>query len=253
MSRYLIVGNWKMNPATLEDAKRIARKTRKAASMLAHTDVAICSPFVYISACASKRSPKIPYIGAQSVSYEEGGPFTGEVSASMLHDLGVEYVIAGHSEERKRGDTDASISKRVKAVVENGMTAILCVGELVRDEGGVYLETLKEQIKNSLADIPANHAKDIILAYEPVWAVGAKEPMVPEQIYEMSLFVKKSFADVFGPDAGMKVKVLYGGAVNFRNAADILNIGKVNGLLVGRESVNPVGFIELLKAVDNVS
>ena len=252
MSKKLVVGNWKMNPSTLDEAKRIARKTRLVASRLQHTDVVACPPFVFIPACISKRSANALKVGAQSVSYEEGGPHTGEVSAAMLKDIGVRYVIVGHSEMRAAGDTDEAVSRRLKAVVEAGMTAILCVGEKSRDEGGAYLEILKEQIKGSLAGIAGKYAKDIVIAYEPVWAIGAKEAMEPAQIYEMSLFVKKTFADCFTPESALKAMVLYGGSVNFRNAADIISIGKVDGLLVGRESVNMPGFSELLKAVDAV-
>lgn len=242
-----------MNPGTLEDARRIASKTRTVAKRLDKTDVVACPPYVFISAIVSRRDPHSLKIGAQSVSFEENGPHTGEVSAGMLRDIGVKYVIAGHSEERGAGDTDEMVSRRVKAIVEAGMNAVLCVGEKVRDEGGLYLEGLKDQIKNSLANIPDRLAKNIILAYEPVWAIGAKEAMKPEQIYEMSIFVKKVFSDVFSRDQAMKVDVLYGGSVNFRNAADIIKIGQVDGLLVGRESVNIPGFVELLKAVDGIA
>ena len=252
MSTKLIIGNWKMNPSTLDEAKQIIKKTRMIASTLSTTDVVACPPYVYISAAVSSRDPHTLKIGAQSVSYEEGGPHTGEVSAAMLKDLGVQYVIVGHSEERKAGDTDAQVARRVNAILAAGMNAVLCVGEQVRDESGAYLEQLKNQIKGSLADVPARLAKHIILAYEPVWAIGAKEAMKSEQVYEMSLFVKKVFSDVFSQDQAMKATVLYGGSVNFRNAAEIITIGKVDGLLVGRESVNIPGFVELLKAVDAV-
>ncbi|MEN9524190.1 MAG: hypothetical protein RL536_259 [Candidatus Parcubacteria bacterium] len=246
----LVIGNWKMNPATLEDAKKIIRRTRLVAKRLKHTEVIACPPFTYIESSISRRDPNTLKIGAQTVSYQNSGAHTGEVSASMLRDLGVKYVIVGHSEEREKVDTDEMVSHRLKAVVETGMYAVLCVGEKVRDEGGMYLETLKEQIKKSLAGVSGHLAKNIIIAYEPVWAIGAKEAMNPEQVYEMSLFVKKVFSDVFSQDQAMKVMVLYGGSVNFRNAYDIIKTGQVDGLLVGRESVNMPGFVELLKAVD---
>lgn len=252
MSKKLIIGNWKMNPASLDEAKKIISKTRAAAGKLQNTDVVACPPFIYIPSAISKRDPDTLEVGAQTVSFEEGGPHTGEVSAVMLKNLGVRYVIVGHSEERAAGDTDEMVSKRVKAVLEVGMKAVLCVGEKVRDEGGAYLDTLKEQIKNSLANVPISLAKNIVVAYEPVWAIGAKEPMSSADIYESSLFVKKVFADVFSQNQAMKTLVLYGGSVNFRNAHEIMTIGKVDGLLVGRESVNIPGFVELLKAVDVV-
>jgi len=246
----LVVGNWKMNPATLEEAKRIARKARRTAAGLARTEAVACPPFTFISAVAFKKKTPHFGLGAQTVSFEEGGPHTGEVGALMLKDIGVAYVIVGHSETRAAGDSDASIARRVKAVLDAGMTPILCVGEKSREESGAHFDFLKEQIKNSLAGIARHHGRDIVIAYEPVWAIGAKEAMKPEDVREMTIFVKKTFADIFGSDQGIKAPVLYGGSVNFRNAADIMRIGQVDGLLVGRESINIAGFTELLKAVD---
>ncbi|MEK7501824.1 MAG: triose-phosphate isomerase [Patescibacteria group bacterium] len=252
-SKRLIIGNWKMNPITLVEARKIARRIKRVAPDLTKAEAVICPPSPFIAGCSPKKAIKNFHIGAQMVSYEESsGPFTGEVSAPMLRGLGCEYVIVGHSEQRKQGDTDAIVSKRMKAVLDAGMVAVVCVGEAARDEGGIYLEDLKNQVKNSFMDIPKKYVGDIVIAYEPIWAIGAKEAMPPEQVYEMSLFVKKVFSDVFGVDNGLKVKVLYGGSVNFRNAVLIITVGKVDGLLVGRESVNVSGFVELLKAVDAV-
>ena len=248
----LVVGNWKMNPGTLDEAKSLARKTRVVASILKHTSTVICPPFPFLSAVASRTKTPHYHLGAQSVSFEEGGAHTGEVGANVLNDMGVEYVIVGHSETRSAGDTDEMVSKRVKAVLDAGMTAILCVGEKTRDESGSHFDFIKEQIKNSLANIPKSRSGQIVVAYEPIWAIGAKEAMQPGDVREMGIFVKKIFADIFGNDTAQKVMVLYGGAVNFRNAADIMNIGQVDGLLVGRESVNMAGFVDLLKAVDEV-
>jgi triosephosphate isomerase len=239
-----------MNPATLAEAKTIIRKTRLLASRLHHTEVVACPPFPFIGAAISRNQPGSFHIGAQSVTLEEGSPHTGEVSAPMLKSLGVEYVIVGHSEERQKGDTDDKVAQRASKVLDAGLTAIVCVGEKARTEDGSHFSFIKEEIKDSLVGIVPAKAKKIILAYEPIWAIGAKEAMAPDQVYEMSIFVKKAFSDVFGPEAGLKVKVLYGGSVNFRNAGDIISIGKVDGLLVGRESVNIPGFEELLKAVD---
>ena len=251
MSKHLIIGNWKMNPPTLAEAKRIIRSTRTVAIGLSNTEVVACPPYVYISSGISKKS-NILGLGSQTVSIHEAGAHTGEVSAGMLNDMGVQYVILGHSEQRAAAETDDMVSKRIVATLEAGLIAVVCVGEKVRDEQGAYLDALKDQIKNTFAGVQSKYAKNVIIAYEPVWAIGAKEAMVPEQIYETSLFVKKVFSDIFSQESAMKVKVLYGGSVNFRNAGDIISIGKVDGLLVGRESVNIPGFKELLKAVDQV-
>ncbi|MCX6715746.1 MAG: triose-phosphate isomerase [Candidatus Taylorbacteria bacterium] len=252
MSKKLVIGNWKMNPESFAVAKAIAQKTREISMKLKNTEVVVCPPFSFIPACVSRNQPAAFHLGAQSVSFEESGPHTGEVGIKMLANLGVEYIITGHSEERAAGDTDEMVSKRIFRIVEGGLTAVVCVGEKNRDDDGVHLEFLRKQIKGTFANIPEDKAKRIILAYEPIWAIGAKEAMLPEQVYEMSLFVKKIFADVFGHEAGHKVRVLYGGSVNFRNAGDIIKVGKVDGLLVGRESVNMPGFKELLKAVDAI-
>lgn len=249
-SRILIVGNWKMNPESLDEAKRIARRTRTIAGRLDRTDVVACPPFPFLQAAVSRRPAENFHAGAQSVSVEEGGAHTGEVAATMLRSAGAEYVIVGHSEERQAGESDEMVSRKLARVLEAGLTAIVCIGERARTEDGAHFSFIKEQIRNSFAGIPEAKVRSVILAYEPVWAIGAQEAMKPQDIYEMSLFVKKAFADVFGSDAGHKVRVLYGGSVNFRNAAEIIAIGKVDGLLVGRESVNMPGFTELMKAVD---
>jgi len=253
MNKKLIVGNWKMNPTTLDEAQKIARKIKRIAPTLTSTEVVIAPPYPFMTSCGGRGIMKHFHLGSQSVSIQiDSGPFTGEVSAPMLKDIGVEYVIIGHSEQRARGESDATVSVKTKIVLDAGLVPVVCVGEISRDETGAYLDVLKEQIKNSLADIAQKFAADIVLAYEPVWAIGAPEPMKNEDIHESSIFVKKVFSDIFGPDAGIKVKILYGGSVNYRNAPDIISIGKVDGLLVGRESVNAPGFVELLKAVDNI-
>jgi triosephosphate isomerase len=253
MNKKLIVGNWKMNPVTLGEAKKIAVKIKRVAPDLVSTEAVICPPLPFIVSCASRKEVRHFHMGAQSASTElVRGPHTGEVSAEMLRDIGAKYVIVGHSEQRARGETDAIVAKKIKAIIDAGLSPIVCVGEAVHDEAGEYLEGLKKQIKQSFADVPFASATSIVLAYEPIWAIGATEPMKNEDIHESSIFVKKVFSDIFGPDAGLKVKVLYGGSVNYRNAPDIISIGKVDGLLVGRESVNAPGFVELLKAVDQV-
>ncbi len=252
-SKKLIIGNWKMNPKTWDEAKSIGGKTRSATKNLRNIDVVACPPHVFIHALDSRVRISNFHIGAQTCSFDEEGPHTGEVSAKMLASMGVGYVIVGHSEERTAGDTNEKVNRRMKRVIESGMTAIVCVGEKTHDENGAHLDFLKNQIKETFADMSHDSAKRIIIAYEPVWAIGAKESMVPEQVYEMSIFIRKVMSDIFDQETGMKIKIIYGGSVNFRNAGEIIKLGKVDGLLVGRESVNMPGFRELLKAVDAVN
>ncbi len=255
MKRKIIVGNWKMEPTTLSGARRIWTKVRKVSNQLNSTYTVICPPILYISKFISKEKVVSPLIsvGAQNAYSEDHGAFTGEVSPAMLQDMGVTHIIVGHSERRDMGETDEIISKKVQAILETGIHPIVCVGERERDEHGLYLETLKNQIKNSLAKAPKKLINQLIIAYEPIWAIGAKDPMDPMIIHEMSLFIKKVISDIYGHDNAINTPILYGGSVNFRNAKEIIEKGQVDGLLVGRESVNIPGFIELLKSVDSIS
>ena len=254
MKRKIIVGNWKMNPGSFEEAQSIFKKIKSAASKFRSTHVVICPPFVYLSkfspAKANSRAKSVMGLGAQNVFSEMQGSYTGEVGAPMLKDLGLTHVIIGHSERRAQGETDEMVAKKAAAALEVGLHPIVCVGEKVRDAQGAYLETLKDQIKNSLSQIPKKLMGQIIVAYEPVWAIGAKEAMDPATIEEMTIFIKKVVSDMSDHDKGISTPVLYGGSVNFRNAPEMITRGKVDGLLVGRESINPPGFIELLKVVD---
>lgn len=250
--RKLVIGNWKMNPDSVAEAKRIIKATRHAVAGLVRTEVVITPAFVHMPFVLSAKS-KVPLVlGAQDVSEKDGGSFTGEVSATMLRDLGARYVIVGHSEERAAGETDELIAKKARAVVDAGMTAVVCVGEKIHDAQGAYLNPLRDQIRAALSQVSRKNARFVVVAYEPIWAIGAKEAMDPGVVQEMTIFVRKVLADLYGQDESSAVRVLYGGAVNFRNAGDIVDKGRVDGLLVGRESVNPPGFAELLKVVDAI-
>ena len=240
-----------MNPVTLEEAKNIFKSTKKTAEKLKSLEVIVCPPFVYLPTLLKSKT-NIISIGAQDTYFEMQGSFTGEVSPAMLKDLGVKYVIVGHSERRAKGDTDEMISKKVSILLENGIKPILCFGEKERSEDGSHLDFLKNQIKNSLNKVPKKNINNLLIAYEPIWAIGAKEAMLPEDIYEMSIFIKKVLSDIYGQNEAIAIPVLYGGSVNFRNATDIFIKGQIDGLLVGRESVNISGFKELLKAVDTI-
>lgn len=247
-----------MNPVRLDDARHIISAYKKISTKLDRTSIVSCPPFVYLSLVApSNKKPRKGsknrahvMAGAQDVFFEGEGAFTGEVSAKMLRDMGVSYAIVGHSERRKMGETDEIVSKKAAAAISAGLCAIICIGEAVHDADGAYLSVIKDQLKRSLPNISKSSVSKIIIAYEPIWAIGAKEAMKPEQIRETALFIKKTIADIFGHSAALDLPVLYGGSVNWRNAGDIIRIGGVQGLLVGRESVNVPGFIELAKAVD---
>ena len=245
-----------MHPTNILEAKRSWKSIKRVANRLSNTHVVLCPPSIYISALYSHRVNNVMGIGAQNVFFEEQGAFTGEIGPAMFKDLGVTHIIVGHSERRAGigGDmeTDAIVARKAQAVLESGMHPIMCIGEKDRDINGLYLDILKNQIKNSLSGINKKFANQIIIAYEPLWAVGAKEAMDISTINEMAIFIKKVISDIYGHEIAISMKVLYGGAVNFRNAGDIILKGGVDGLLVGRESVNAPGFVELLKVVDPI-
>ncbi|KND48722.1 MAG: triose-phosphate isomerase [Parcubacteria bacterium C7867-003] len=243
----LIVGNWKMNPVEVEDAREIVQTVKRAGSKLKKSQVVVCPPFVYTSLFLKKSSNF--FLGAQNANHEMLGSFTGEVSYSMLYQLGVRFVILGHSERRKMGETDELINRKVKSVVNGGMSAIVCVGESSRDHNGDYLEFIKKQIHVALTDIPKKLLSQVVIAYEPIWAVGAPTAMSPRDLHEMSIYIRKVLNDMFGI-ASLDARVIYGGAVDKVNAEELIREGNVSGFLVGRQSLVPKDFIEIMKAVD---
>ncbi len=238
-----------MNPQTLEEAKRIATQVKKVAIKTKKIETVACPPFVYSNLIKVDDGFSL---GAQDVYFEQAGSFTGEVSAEMLKSIGAKYVIVGHAERRKMGDTDEVVAQKLNAAVGAGIQPILCVGEKERDQNGDYLGVLKNQIVTSLGKLARKDVKQLVVAYEPLWAIGATSAMTPADVHETALFIKKVLSDTYGQEYALQVKILYGGSVTFKNAKDIVALGQVDGLLVGRESVNPEGFNLILKEIDAI-
>lgn len=251
-TKKLVVGNWKMNPQSIEEAKKIAVSVKRIMRSIKNTTVVLCPPFVYLSSISSLVSGSFS-LGAQNANYEALGAFTGEVSFSELSQFKVDYVIIGHSERRNPptggGESDELINKKVRAVVGGGMTAIICVGESVRDNNGDFYGFLKQQITSALKDVSKKSLDSVVIAYEPIWAVGAKEAVAPGELHEMSIFIKKVLKDLFGVFSDT-VRVIYGGDADRVNADVLVREGNVAGLLVGRESLRAKDFIEIIKLVD---
>jgi triosephosphate isomerase len=248
-AKKLVVGNWKMNPVSLEEARKISSGIKRVVKNLRRTEVVLCPPFVYLPMLSL--SAKSIYLGAQNAHYGTEGAFTGEVSVSELPQFNVDYVIVGHSERRKMGETDEFINKKVKAVTSFSMTAIVCVGESTRDSNGDYFSFIKQQVLSALKDVNKKSLDKIVIAYEPLWAIGAKEAMNPRDLHEMSIFIRKVLKDSFGVFAD-GIKILYGGTADKVNAESLVRDGNVSGLLVGRESLKVKDFIELINSVDSI-
>jgi triosephosphate isomerase len=248
----IVVGNWKMNPQNTDDARKIFKGIKRVTDKIKNVDVVICPSFVHTN-ILSKTSGNIS-VGAQDVFWEENGSFTGEVSAQMILDSGCVYVIIGHSERRSMGETNEDVAKKVFAAVGKNLKVVLCVGEKERDQNGEYLEFLKNQITESLSKVAKRYLQNIIIAYEPVWAIGKSysNAMSGKDVQEVSIFIKKIIADIYGKDESSKSIILYGGSVAPVNAKDIIESGQVDGFLVGRQSLEPASFGEIVKIVSQI-
>lgn len=246
----LVVGNWKMYPERLEDARKIVLEVKKISKKVRRTNIVLCPPFVYLSVF-SGIGKGLLHLGAQNTHSESYGSFTGEVSVSQIEQFGVDYIIVGHSERRKMGELDEEVNKKVKATLDYGMKPIVCIGESSRDHNGDYLSFIKNQLHSALRDVEKKYLSDIIIAYEPLWAVGAKEAMSPRDLQIMTIYIKKVLKDMFG-DFSVGVLVIYGGAVDYVNAGDLIKEGNVSGFLVGRQSLQAKDFTEIIKTVDKV-
>ncbi len=239
-----------MYPESLAEAKHIATGIKRITRSIKKTNVVLCPPAIFIPAVSAYRTNNF-FIGAQNINPEAGGSFTGEISYTQLPDFNVSFVIVGHSERRAMGESDELINKKVKAVVGFGMSAILCVGESKRDHNGDYFGFIKNQIHAGLKDVPKKSLDRVVVAYEPIWAIGAKEAMDSRALHEMSIFIRKVLKDMAG-SASDDVRILYGGSVDRVNCDVLVREGNVSGLLVGRQSLKPKEFVEIIKLVDAI-
>ncbi len=247
-----VVANWKMNPTTPREAKALAGAIKKTASSLKKVKTVLCPPSTFLSLLVPPRPSKKVFFGGQDGLVEASGAHTGEISLAIIKNLGAEYCILGHSERRAKGETDKLIREKVQTALRLGLKPILCVGEDKRDAHGEYLNFLRRQIGNCLGDLKKGYYDDIIIAYEPVWAVGggAQAADTPEGFLHNALFIRKVFASLAGNEVALALPVLYGGSVNPKNAEAFLVEGRADGLLVGRESLVADHFKQILQISD---
>ena len=244
--KYLIVANWKMNPASYKEATNLWKAYAKVDTK--NTEVVVCSPFPFLSIKKEMKSKKV-MLGAQDVAGEASGPYTGEVSASMLKDMGVKYVIIGHSDTRAKGDTNQSVNKKILSALKLGLKPIVCIGERERDDHGFYLHFIKTEIQECFANVSRAQLANISIAYEPIWSIsttpGARAE-TPEDSLEMSLFILKTLSDIFSTSAAKDVRIIYGGSVDDVTIGDFLAHGGASGVLVGRASLDPKKFANMI-------
>ena len=251
--RKIIIGNWKMNPLTLKEAEKIFSSITKSIIKIKKTEVVICAPFLYLTNL-KKLSRKIS-LGSQNIFWEESGAYTGEISAKMIYNSGVEYVILGHSERRAMGENNPEVNKKIKLALYAGLWPILCIGETIRDESHSYFNLVKNQIEECFLGISKNSISKVIIAYEPVWALSStlnRKDATSDDSREMTVFIRKILFDKFGKDS-VNIRIIYGGSVDEKNTEDFLKKGGVDGLLVGRASLNPKKFGEIVKICETLN
>lgn len=247
----IIAGNWKMNK-TASETKQFAEELKTILPKAKWCDVLVCVPSVNIAAAMRAFKDMRVSVGAENIFYEKSGAYTGEISAEMLKDLGVKYVIIGHSERRQYfGETDITVNKKVHAALEAGLHPIICVGEsLEQRELGVTMDLISLQVKSALAGVGADKLRKCIIAYEPVWAIGTGKTATPEQAAEVCAFIRATIRHIYGARIARSITIQYGGSMNPENAAELLSQPDIDGGLIGGASLKPAQFVDIINAAN---
>lgn len=253
MRKKFVAGNWKMNTDTArakELAAQVVAGLAAQPSWAAKVQVAVCPPFPYLAVVAEALKGSTVGLGAQNCHHEAAGAFTGEVSPVMAKDVGCQYVILGHSERRhKMGETDAQINQKAKAALLHGLTVILCVGEtLAERQEQRTLNVLQEQFHGGCLGLSHDQMAKVVLAYEPVWAIGTGHNATPEQAQEAHAFLRSRAVAEFGPEVASRLQILYGGSLVPDNAPQLLAQPDVDGGLIGGASLDAGKFLKIIEA-----
>lgn len=245
--KLFIAGNWKMNKTASEAAKTLAELKEKLNGVNGIT-IAVCPAFTALDRAAGVLKGSAIALGAQDISVQTSGAYTGEVSAEMLLDLGVKYVIIGHSERRQyHGETDALVSRKAKTALNAGLLPIICVGETLQErESGKTEAVITTQVKGSFAGLTQEETLKTTIAYEPVWAIGTGKTATPEQAQDVHALVRGLIAELYGQDIAGKVIIQYGGSVKADNSAALMSKPDIDGALVGGASLKPGEFATLI-------
>jgi triosephosphate isomerase len=245
----LIAGNWKMNK-TSADAVQLAQDLVTEIGKVVDIDIVICPPFTSLESVGKAIDGSTVKLGAQNMHHEANGAFTGEISAPMLRAFFATHVILGHSERRQYfSETDASVNKKVIAALKNQLRPILCVGEtLAEREAGSTLKVVQTQLEAGLEGVSKDLATSVVIAYEPVWAIGTGKVATTEQAQEVHAFIRSLLTKLFGDAISQKVRILYGGSMKPANAAELLALPDVDGGLVGGASLDPEDFAAIVEA-----
>ncbi|MET1260152.1 triose-phosphate isomerase [Flagellimonas sp. DF-77] len=249
MRTQIVAGNWKMNKNLAQTEALLSELAAKLPDTEA--EVIVAPTFVNLSQSVKSLEGSVIQVAAQNMHFAENGAFTGEISADMLLDIGVDTVILGHSERRSHfGETDALLAQKVQAAVAKSMKVIFCFGEELEDrQSGNHFQIVESQLKNGLFDLAPEAWSHIVLAYEPVWAIGTGETASPEQAQEMHAFIRKTIAAGVSTEVAEKVTILYGGSVKPGNAKEIFSKPDVDGGLIGGASLKCDDFVAIIRAI----
>jgi triosephosphate isomerase len=246
MRKKIIAGNWKMNK-TPSEAKALIEELKILVKDV-NCDVVVCPTFVCLPAVAEAVKDSNILVGAQNMYYEENGAYTGEIAPNMLTEIGIKYVIIGHSERREYfGETDEMVNLKVKKALKHNLIPIVCVGETLKQrEQGITENWIRMQIKLALNDLSKEHVKKIIIAYEPIWAIGTGKTATKEQANEVNMIIRKTITELFGIETGEKIRIQYGGSVKANNASELFTMPDIDGALVGGASLKADEFSKII-------
>lgn len=250
MSRkYLIAGNWKMNK-TASEAADLAKEVHDAVGSQSAVQVALCPSFASLSSVSSVTEESQLLLGAQDMHHEASGAYTGETSAEMLRDLYVTFVILGHSERRQYfGETNESANKKILASIHSNLKPIYCIGETLKErEAGQTLDIVRSQVREGLDNFPDSEVESLVIAYEPVWAIGTGKTATNEMAQEVHANIRKILSDLFGETASAVIRILYGGSMKPENAFGLLSQPDVDGGLIGGASLSARDFCGIVQA-----
>jgi triosephosphate isomerase len=253
LRKKLVIANWKMNKGLVEAQKFVEEiKTFLDNSQNISSETVICPPFISLDTVYKSTKGSAIKLGAQNVHYETNGAYTGEISCSMLKSCGCKYVIAGHSERRQYfGETNEIINKKVLKILDEGLKPILCVGETLAEHQDHLTEAvIEEQLKVCLGYVFKEQISKIVIAYEPVWAIGTGKNATPHQAETVHNFIRKKIKKMFDEESGQDIKILYGGSVTPENAKELFTPEPIDGGLVGGASLDEKKFIEIIKAAN---
>ncbi|NTV12832.1 MAG: triose-phosphate isomerase [Desulfobulbaceae bacterium] len=243
----LIAGNWKMH-TTIGEATTLARAIVAAAGSLANRQVMVAPPFTALATVAKVLQGSGIILGAQNICWAPKGAFTGEISPVMLQDLGVTMAIVGHSERRHLfGETDTIINQRVSGAITHGIIPVLCIGEQLSErEAGLAMPTLEDQLRGSLRDVSITDPAKLVIAYEPVWAIGTGQTATPDQAQETHAFIRQTLADLFQKSVASQIRILYGGSANPGNIDALMSQEDIDGALVGGAALQADSFSRII-------